>query len=257
LAQEKAHYGASPSFLSVVIPAYNERLRLGGTLERVIEYLSRQTFRWEVLVVDDGSDDDTAGLVEACAAGCGNIRLLRNPANRGKGYSVRHGMIEAHGDWILSSDADLSTPIEESEKLLAAALREDAAVAIGSRALDRSLVSHHQSGWREFSGRVFNRLMRALTGLPFEDTQCGFKLFRRDAALNVFPRQRLDGFCFDVEDLFLAQRAGFRTVEVPVRWANAEGSKVTLSKGLRSFADLLRIRINQFSGRYDGDPISR
>ena len=204
----------------------------------------------ELLVVDDGSRDGTARYVESVAAGNPGVRLLRNPGNRGKGYSVRHGMLAARGEWNLFTDADLSAPIEEFDKLYATAAAAGAAIAIGSRALDRRLIGVHQSGFRETSGRVFNSVMRAITGLPFADTQCGFKLYRSDAARAVFAQQRLDGFSFDVEALFIAQRLGYKTVEVPVRWDNVEGTKVSALAGLRSFTDLLQIRMNGLRGRY-------
>jgi len=204
----------------------------------------------EILIVDDGSKDSTAAVVQEFAARHPFARLLRNPGNRGKGYSVRHGMQEAQGDWILSTDADLSSPLEEVSKLWAAADRYKAAAAIGSRALDRSLVGVHQAAFREASGRVFNVVMRAATGLPFRDTQCGFKLFRKDAAQVIFPRQRLDGFGFDVEDLLIARIHGFEVVEVPVRWDNVEGTKVSPLNGARAFWDLAVVRWHQLAGRY-------
>jgi glycosyltransferase involved in cell wall biosynthesis len=159
-------------------------------------------------------------------------------------------MLKAKGDWILFTDADLSAPIDEFPKLLAAAEAQGAAIAIGSRALDRSLIGVHQSQWREVSGIVFNQIMRMITGLPFADTQCGFKLFRRDAAQRVFPLQRLDGFSFDVEDLFVARTLGIHTIEVPVRWNNVEGTKVGMLQGIASFLDLLRIRWSWLQGHY-------
>lgn len=241
--------GAWP-FLSLVIPAYNESLRLGTTLERVGAYLSQRGGASEIIVVDDGSTDSTVDLVQRHARGDQRVRLLRNPGNRGKGYSVRHGMLEARGEWILFSDADLSTPIAEVEKLFAAVEPARASVAIGSRALDRSLVKTHQSAARELSGRFFNFVMRAITGLPFLDTQCGFKLYRRQAAHRIFSAQRLDGFSFDVEDLVIAHRLGIPAVEVPVEWADVEGTKVSLAKGIGSFMDLLRIRWYDLTGRY-------
>lgn len=241
---------AIPS-LSVVIPAYNEAQRLGTTLERIASYLESRRFPGsEIVVVDDGSTDGTAALVEAYAARDSRIRLLRNPGNRGKGYAVRNGMLDARGEWILFSDADLSSPIEEIEDLLEAARARGAAIAIGSRALDRSMVKTHQSAARELSGRFFNFLMRLITGLPYQDTQCGFKLYRRDAAQAVFALQQLDGFSFDVEDLVIAKRLGIPAVETPVEWANVEGTKVSLAKGLQSFADLIRIRWYDLTGRY-------
>jgi len=230
----------------VVVPAYNEERRLPDTLERVIAWLGTQSLAFsEVIVVNDGSADGTAALVERLREGNPCLRLLNNPGNRGKGYSVRHGMLEARGEWVLFSDADLSTPIEEVSRLYAAASEADADIAVGSRAVDRSLVSKHQSVLREFSGRFFNLVMRAATGLPFRDTQCGFKLYRASAAREVFSRQKLDGFSFDVEDLYIARRLGIPAVEVPVRWANVEGTKVSALTGLRSFADLVRIRREQ------------
>ena len=229
--------------LSIVIPAYNEERRLPDTLDRILEWLREQRLSFsEVMVVDDGSSDSTAGLVEEYRRTHPSVRLLRNPGNRGKGYAVRNGMLEATGSWILSTDADLSTPIAEVTKLFSAAREHDAAIAIGSRAVDRSLVEVHQPALREYSGRFFNLLMRAVTGLPFRDTQCGFKLFRSDAAKQIFPLQKQDGFSFDVEDLVIAGKLGLRTVEVAVRWRNVEGTKVKLSQGMKSFADLFRIR---------------
>jgi len=240
-----------PLTLSIVIPAYNEERRLPSTLDAIFGWLDATSYRdAEVLIVDDGSADGTVAMVEQRAAGDPRLRLLRNPGNRGKGYAVRHGMLEAKGDWILSTDADLSAPIDELPKLLAAAEQKGAAIAIGSRALDRTLIGVHQSQWREMSGIVFNGVMRLITGLPFADTQCGFKLFRRDAAGRVFKRQRLDGFSFDVEDLFIAQTLKIPAIEVPVRWNNVEGTKVGLVQGIASFLDLLRIRWNWLQGQY-------
>jgi len=231
--------------LSIVIPAYNEERRLPQTLRQVLDWLARGSFSFcELIVVDDGSRDKTPDVVEECAKANGCVRLERYPGNRGKGYAVRHGMLKAKGDWILYSDADLSAPIEEVEKLCAAAREQDAAVAIGSRALDRALVEVHQPAMRELSGRFFNLVMRVVTGLPFRDTQCGFKLYRADAAQQIFSRQKQEGFSFDVEDLLIAQKLGVRAVEVPVRWANVEGTKVRLSQGMMSFLDLVRIRMD-------------
>lgn len=229
--------------LSIVVPAYNEESRLPETLDRVLDWLNQGSFQFqEVIVVDDGSRDRTASLVEEYGKKHPSVRLLRNPGNRGKGYAVRHGMLEARGEWILSSDADLSTPIDEIRKLQAAAAERNAVIAIGSRALDRSLVEVHQPAFREYSGRFFNIVMRLVTGLRFRDTQCGFKLFRADAARAVFSRQKQDGFSFDVEDLVIAEKLGLRVIDVPVRWRNAEGTKVSFAQGLKTFADLVRIR---------------
>jgi dolichyl-phosphate beta-glucosyltransferase len=231
--------------LSILIPAYNEENRLPQTLRRVLDWTARGSFSFlEVIVVDDGSRDGTARVVEEFARDNKCLRLVRNPGNRGKGYAVRHGMLEAKGEWILYTDADLSAPIEELEKLCRAAREQDAAVAIGSRAVDRSLVEVHQPAFRELSGRCFNLVMRMVTGLPFRDTQCGFKLYRADAARKIFSLQKQEGFSFDVEDLLIAKKLGVRTVEVPVRWANVEGTKVRLSQGIMSFLDLVKIRMD-------------
>ena len=234
-----------------MIPAYNEEKRLPPTLAAVLSYVEASPFSdAEIVVVDDGSRDQTAEVVETLGRQTSRLRLLRNPGNRGKGYSVRNGMLEARGEWILFSDADLSAPIEELAKLIDAAKAKNARIAIGSRALDRSLIGVHQSRWREVSGIVFNVVMRALTGLPFADTQCGFKLYHREAARIVFSRQRLEGFGFDVEDLYIARVKGVPTVEVPVRWNNVEGTKVGFLHGARSFSDLLLVRWNHLRGRY-------
>lgn len=233
------------SSISIVIPAYNEEKRLPRTLDSVLKYLAGREFSTaEILVVDDGSRDGTAEMVERYARRDGRVRLLRNPGNRGKGYSVRHGMLEATGDWILFSDADLSAPIEDLDTLLAASRKFQAAIVIGSRAVDRSMVGVRQSLWREMSGRTFNLIMRIATGLPFRDTQCGFKLYSKPAARAVFSRQTLDGFSFDVEDLVIAKQLGLQTVEVAVRWNNVEGTTVSALQGMKSFLDLVKIRIN-------------
>lgn len=240
-----------PLPLSIVIPAYNEERRLPSTLDAIFAWLEQNSFAdAEVLVVDDGSTDGTAVFVEGRMLERPRLRLIRNPGNRGKGYSVRHGMLEAQGEWILFSDADLSAPIGELPRLLSAAQESLAGIAIGSRALDRSLIGVHQSPWREWSGIVFNRIMRLATGLPFADTQCGFKLYHRDAARRVFALQRLDGFSFDVEDLFVAKSLGIATLEIPVRWNNVEGTKVGMAQGIASFLDLLRIRWYSLQGLY-------
>jgi dolichyl-phosphate beta-glucosyltransferase len=234
--------------LSIVIPAYNEEKRLPATLDRILAYVEQSPIPvGEILVVDDGSRDGTAALVEKRG---GIVQLVSNPGNRGKGYAVRNGMLAAKGDWILSTDADLSAPIEELKKLIDAARRDKAVVAIGSRALDRKLVKVHQPMMRELSGRAFNVVMRVVTGLPFRDTQCGFKLFHKGAAKDIFTRQIEDGFSFDVEDLLIARQLGLRSIEVPVEWSNVEGTKVSLTQGMKSFADLVRIRTRGMRGRY-------
>lgn len=237
--------------LSIIVPAYNESARLPETLRRIEEYFTRS--RWdfhEILVVDDGSRDATLEAARGFANGNPNIRVLSNPGNRGKGYSVRHGMLEAKGEWRLFSDADLSTPIDELDKLWGRLSESGAQIAIGSRALDRSLIGVHQPGFRESAGRIFNAVMRGVTGLPFADTQCGFKLFREDAAREVFARQTLERFGFDVEVLFVARKLGYKAVEVPVRWNHAEGSKVGMFTGLHAFGELAEVRFNDLMGYY-------
>ena len=243
--------------LSIIIPAYNEQQRLPHTLARIRDHFaSRQMTEdgIEIIVVDDGSTDQTSLLVEEWAHDFASVRLVSNGRNRGKGYSVRHGMLEARGRIALFTDADLSSPIEESEKLLAA-LASGNDAAIGSRALDRSLIAVHQSPLRELAGIIFNRFVRLFTGLSFHDTQCGFKAFVRKPSRIVFEQQRIERFGFDPEILFLAKRHGLRAVEVPVRWAHDPATKVhVLRDSLLMLGDLVYIRWNWLLGRYRRRP---
>jgi len=244
---------AVPIDISVIIPAYNESGRLPATLEKVRAYFETRRERVEILVVDDGSKDNTAALVEAFAAQAFRpgleFRLLRNPGNRGKGYSVRHGMLKARGQLRLFSDADLSAPIEEIEKL-EAALAAGADAAIGSRSRSE-LIQAHQSRFRETAGRFFNLIVKTLLGLRFHDTQCGFKLFRAGAAQQIFPRQTIERWGFDPELLFLARIRGLRVVEVPVVWAHAEGAKINMiTDSAHMFLEVFQIRWNSLTGRY-------
>jgi len=212
----------------------------------VCRYLESTEWEFaEVVVVDDGSRDATAEVARKAGA-----RVVANPGNRGKGYTVRHGMLEAKGEWALFTDADLSSPIEELDKLWSTAGRERAQVVIGSRAMDRSVIGVHQPLLREYSGRFFNLVMRLVTDLPFADTQCGFKLFETRAARLIFERQRLDGFGFDVEALYIAQQLGCTTVEVPVKWNDVAGTKVSLWRGLGAFAELAKMRWYGVRGKY-------
>jgi glycosyltransferase involved in cell wall biosynthesis len=232
--------------ISIIIPAYNEDRRLPSTLEKIQRYLRQSSWDFaEIVVVDDGSRDATKEVARRSGA-----RLIANPGNRGKGYTVRQGMLEARGEWALFSDADLSSPIEELDKLWSAAEREQAAVAIGSRALDRSLIGVRQPFFRDRVGRFFNLAMRLVTGLPFRDTQCGFKLFDAGAAQAIFSRQLLNGFGFDVEVLYIARRLRYKCVEVPVRWNDVAGTKVSLWRGLAAFLDPLKVRWNSLIGKY-------
>ena len=242
---------SSPLDLSVVIPAYNEERRLPKAIEQIGSYLGAHTLRSEILVVDDGSTDATPKLIEEYRGKYPGMRLISNGRNHGKGFSVRHGVLEARGEIALFTDADLSTPIEEADKLLRPLREEGYDAAIGSRALDRSLIQVHQSVFREQAGTLFNRSVRAIAGIKFSDTQCGFKAFRRESTRIIFEQQRIEGFGFDPEILFLAKRHGLRVAEVPVRWSHDAGSKVhVVEDGLRMLADLLVIRWNSLRGLY-------
>ena len=240
--------------LSVVIPAFEEAARIGSTLERVRTYLAARPFESEVLVVVDGGRDGTLGLVRNVARAWPALRVLDNGVNRGKGYSVRRGMLAARGRYLLFSDADLSTPIAEVERLVAA-LDAGADVAIGSRALVDSDVRVRQAWWRQSMGRVFNRFVRLVAVPDLRDTQCGFKCFRRDAAQRIFARQRIARFSFDVELLWIARTLGYRVAELPVTWINHPSSRVhPLSDSCRMLVDLMCLRFNDWRGAYrDGN----
>jgi dolichyl-phosphate beta-glucosyltransferase len=227
--------------LSIVIPAHDEALRIGPTLDRILSWADRRSFPVEVLVVDDGSADDTTGVVARRARGEPRLSAVGYPGNRGKGFAVGFGVERSSGDLILVTDADLSTPIEFFDGLLRA-LR-DADIAIASRAHPASRVPRRQPFYRETMGRVFNVLVRSMVMNGFRDTQCGFKLFRAAAARDLFRRRRIDGFSFDVEILYLARRSGLRIAEVPVDWYNDEATRVdAVADSARMFVDLLRIR---------------
>jgi glycosyltransferase involved in cell wall biosynthesis len=242
--------------LSIVIPAYNEESRLPKTLASVFAYLHTRPDRAEVIVVDDGSTDRTSEIVNAMRQEHAELRLVSNGTNHGKGYSVRHGMLEARGKIALFSDADLSTPIEETGKLLAALREQKFDGAIGSRAMDRALIEIHQSVIREQAGIFFNRLVRWIMGIPFSDTQCGFKAFRREKARIIFEQQRVERFGFDPEILFLAGKFGFRVDEVAVRWGHVGGTRINpLMDGARMFQEMVRIRWYGVMGKYDGGAI--
>lgn len=237
--------------LSVVIPAYNEHARLGGSLPRIAAYLEAGGIDAEILVVDDGSSDDTSSLAERFLRGR-RAQLLRNVENRGKGFSVRRGVLAASGRWVLVTDADLSAPIEEHARLAAMVRDHDLDVAIGSRGLPDSRIELRQHPIRELMGRTFNRLIRSMTGLPFHDTQCGFKLLHRDRTRPILERMVVDGFAFDVELLFLCMRFGLEVREIPVVWRNAPGSKVSLvADPIRMIYDVGRIRWRFRRGLYN------
>lgn len=238
-------------YLSIVIPAYNEGLRIGNTLAKVRNYLQTRNYPVELIVVDDGSTDDTARILEAVEGRHPVMRVLRNERNRGKGYSVRRGVLEARGQFVLFSDADLSAPIEEANKLLAALESTGAEAAVGSRALERRLIGVHQPWVREWAGRFFNVLVRVFTGLKIRDTQCGLKLFRRASTRRAFELQRIEGFGFDPEVLFLIQHLGGKVAEVPVRWDDNPATKVRfLRDATRMLLDLVALRWRAATGKY-------
>jgi glycosyltransferase involved in cell wall biosynthesis len=237
--------------LSIIIPAYNEAKRISRTLETIQKYIEGKSWGAEVIVVNDGSSDETAAVVESYRSQWNALRLIDNGGNRGKGFSVRNGALEAQGDVILFTDADLSAPITEAPKLIDPIVNGECDVTFGSRAVDRSLIGIHQSPFRENSGRIFNLFVQGLIGLPFKDTQCGFKAFRRSAAGPVFERQTIMGFGFDPEVLYIAKKRGLRLREIPVRWDHVEGTTVRfLRDSCRMFLDLLRIRWNDLCRKY-------
>lgn len=249
--------------LSIIIPAYNEETRIGPTLDRILEFLQSASYSAEVIVVDDGSKDDTAAVVarriEEYKDAGHILRVLTNTPNRGKGYSVRRGVSEALGDVILFTDADLSSPITEAPKLIDPIVAGRADVTFGSRALNRELIGVHQPFMREFGGKVFNLFMRTITGLKFKDTQCGFKAFRRESARPVFALQRIERFGFDPEVLYIARKQGNRLLEIPVEWNHCEGGELQsklnyMRDSMNMFADLVRIRLNDITGHYSDSP---
>jgi glycosyltransferase involved in cell wall biosynthesis len=241
----------SAPYLSVVIPAYNEALRIGITLDKVRQYLDTRSFPCELIIVDDGSRDEMPELLAEYCERHPGTRVLRNEPNRGKGYSVRRGVLEARGQFVLFTDADLSAPIEETNKLLAALEPTGADAAVGSRALDRRLIGVRQPWRREMAGRVFNLLVRFFSGLKIQDTQCGLKLFRRETTRRAFELQTVTGFGFDPELLFLIERLGGRIIEVPVRWNDNPATKVHfLRDSTRMFFDLVALRWRAITGRY-------
>ncbi len=238
----------SEPYLSVVVPAYNEGRCLRHTLEEIQNYLRGSGFSSEIIVVDDGSGDDTAEVAERTPG----VRAMRNGRNRGKGYSVRNGVLEARGEFILFTDADLSAPIEEANKLLEVMISARADAVVGSRALRRELIGVHQSYFREWGGRFFNLLVRAFTGLDISDTQCGFKLFRRETTRRAFELQRVERFGFDPEILFLIRRLGGTVLDVPVRWNHNPDTKVHyLRDSTHMTLDLMALRWRALTGQYD------
>ena len=240
---------------SIVIPAYNEGVRLRPTLHALIRHIQEQNWDAEILVVNDGSTDDTAQIVREYGKLHPQVLLVENPGNRGKGFSVRNGMLHARGDICLFSDADLSSPITEAQKLFDA-IAQGADIAIGSRWLRAELQTERQPLYRQAFGRIYNLVLRIFLGLRFADTQCGFKAFRRDSAQRIFPLQRIERWGFDPEILFLARRAGLRVEEIPVLWAHSEGTRLhPFRDGLRMFLEVLRIRWYAIAGDYAADAV--
>jgi len=239
--------------LSIVIPAYNEENRIGRTLTETFDYLDGQNYSSEVIVVNDGSTDHTVETVRNFESRAGGrLRLIENPGNRGKGYSVRNGMLHASGEIALFFDADMATPTSEIVKVIEPIAKGGYDVVFGSRALDRSLIGTHQSLFRETLGRGANLVQFAFTGLRFRDTQCGFKAFRREAAQSVFRLQLIEGFGFDPEILFIAKKQGWRLLETSVRWNHIEGSKLNpITAYFKALMEVSTIRWNNLVGKYD------
>jgi dolichyl-phosphate beta-glucosyltransferase len=235
---------------SIILPAYNESARIRPGLERALAFVREQRWNVEIIVVNDGSRDDTAEIVKQVMVNAPELRLLENPGNRGKGYSVRNGMLNAHGDILMFSDADFSSPIYESIKLIKA-IEDGADVAFGSRWLLAETQTRRQSLLRQFVGRAYNLLLRLLLGLPYKDTQCGFKAFTRKAAEVIFTRQQIERWGFDPELLFIARKFGLKMTEVAVEWANDDRSKINpLTDGIKMFYELLTIRLYAIAGHY-------
>jgi glycosyltransferase involved in cell wall biosynthesis len=237
--------------LSIVIPAYNESARIEQALDRVMTCVAEQKWDAEVLVVDDGSKDDTVQIVERWMGLYPRLHLVKNPGNRGKGYSVRNGLLQAAGDIVMFTDADLSAPMEEAERLISA-IHAGSDVAIGSRWMDRTRQTIHQPLYRQFFGRCFNWITRTVMGLPFKDTQCGFKAFRREAAQIIFRLQTIERWGFDPEILFIARKLKYSIREIPVTWGHDERSRMSyLKDGLKMLEDMGTIRANSLAGKYD------
>lgn len=236
---------------TIVIPAYNEGARISNSLDHILAFSAQQNWAVEILVINDGSRDNTAEIVRNYSRKNANVRLLENPGNRGKGYSVRNGVLNARGEMILFTDADLSSPIEEAPKLFEA-LRQGADMAIGSRWLQVELQNKRQPIHRQVFGRIFNLLLRVTLGLPYKDTQCGFKAFPRSVGQAVFSRQKIERWGFDPEILYIARKLGYKITEVPVEWAHDTRSKINpVTDGFKMFLEMLWIRWAGISGKYD------
>ncbi len=229
-------------YLSIVIPTFNEATRLPKTLEQIQTYLQSQTYSAEVIVVDDGSSDTTCAIVKAKLDQFPQLRLLENKINQGKGAVVRQGMLRAAGEFRLFTDADLSTPITEVEKLFAGLVSGEQ-VAVGSRALKMSEITVHQPFYREVAGKLFNFMVKRLYLPQIHDSQCGFKLFTAHAAETIFNQQVLNSIVFDVELLYIARQAGLGLVEIPIHWENSLDSRIvpSMANAVLVWKDLFRI----------------
>jgi dolichyl-phosphate beta-glucosyltransferase len=246
LPDNEPDLGCGAPYLSIVVPAYNEESRIAASLDAMVRYFDGQSYSYEILVVDDGSTDATRQVVRTATLP-DHVLVLHYDGNKGKGYAVRYGMMRASGAFVLFSDADLATPIEEVEHLFRA-IEAGADVAIGSRDVPGSQLVRRQSLFREFGGKLFNRCVQLIAVPGIKDTQCGFKLFTAVAAHNIFARCQIDNFSFDVEALYLARLLRYRIAEVPVRWAHQEGSKVRfLRDATRMLKTLVRIRLNHYA----------
>ncbi|MBN1645143.1 glycosyltransferase family 2 protein [Candidatus Woesearchaeota archaeon] len=232
--------------LSVIIPAYNEERRILPTLYKVNTFLKNKGYDYEILVVDDGSKDETVKIVKKQ----GIAKIIKNPVNRGKGYSVKHGALAAKKEWVLFTDADSATPIEELEKFKNYAGKYE--VLIGSRGMHESNIQVHQPFYRELPGKIFGCLVKLICLKGIHDSQCGFKLFSMRAVQNIFSKQTIDGFGFDVELLFIARKKGFKIKQIPVTWINDAQTKLNIIRdSIRMFRDIILVRINDLKGKYN------
>ena len=242
---------SEPIYISVVIPAYNESGVISETLSKLMEYFVKKPYLFEFIIVDDCSTDQTSDLVISLSAAKPFIRLIKNESNLGKGFSVKKGVLAARGDYILFKDADLSTPLGELEKMLLL-LADGYDVVIGSRALAESKLFVRQHWLRQSMGKTFNIFVKLLVLKGINDTQCGFKCFKKETARRIFSLQRISGFCFDVEILYIAKKLGFKIKEMPVSWSNRRDSRVRIYRdSLKMFWDLFRIKVNQLLGYYN------
>ena len=238
--------------ISIVIPAYNEKYRISNTLARMIHYIKRNGINAEIIVVDDGSTDDTFSLADTFAKRFDIVKCLRNPKNKGKGFSVRRGVLASKGKYILFSDADNSTPIQELNKLLPYLERGECDIVIGSRFLSDSVIKIKQPWPRQIMGKVFGMLVKAFLFKDFKDTQCGFKCFTQRSAREIFAHQKFERFSFDTEVLYIAKLKGFRVKEVPITWVNSLNSRVNpVTDSIHMFIDIFRLKYYVYKGTYN------